>query len=58
MNCSTESTQAMKSTPCILSRLKRGHYAFSKVFLDISGSHGGVGEIVTEVNTYVSVGKE
>jgi len=37
--------------------MKRGHRAFSKVFLDISGSHGGVGEIVTEVDMYVSVGK-
>jgi hypothetical protein len=55
--CSTESSQAMKSSPCILSRMKRGHRAFSKVFLDISGSHRGVGEIVTEVDMYVSVGK-
>ena len=55
--CSTERTRTMKSTPCILSRLKRGLCTFSKVFLDISGSHGGVGEIVTAVNMYVSVGK-
>jgi len=47
----------MKSTPCILSRLKRERCTFGKVFLDISGSHGGVGEIVTAVNMYVSVGK-
>jgi hypothetical protein len=53
----TESSQAMKSTPCIISMLKQGHCVFSKAFLDISGSHGGVGEIVTEVNMYVSVGK-
>jgi len=55
--CSTERTRTTTSTPCILSRLKRERRAFSKLFLDISGSHGGVGETVTEVNMHVSVGK-